>query len=128
MLKALEAFSGISVNDLAVAKEFYVEKLGLVLKDDSMGLQLELPGDGQLFIYDKPAHKPAEFTVLNFVVEDIDEAVDHLVSDHGIVFEKYPDVPGQDEKGIARGKAANMGPDIAWFKDPAGNILSVLSN
>src|ERR1700756_203454 len=129
MLKALAAFSGISVTDLAAAKEFYVGKLGLELKDDSMGLQLDLPGGGQLFIYEKPDHQPASFTVLNFVVEDIDETVDHLVKDHGIEFEHYDNMPGggQDEKGVARGKAAGMGPDIAWFKDPAGNILAVLS-
>ncbi|MDB5184116.1 MAG: hypothetical protein JWO07_797 [Candidatus Saccharibacteria bacterium] len=127
MLKAVASFSGISVDDLAKAKEFYVEKLGLKLTDEMMGLQLDLPGGGQLFVYEKSDHQPATFTVLNFVVEDIDETVDHLVSDHGIVFEKYPEAPGQDEKGIARGKAANMGPDIAWFKDPANNILAVLS-
>jgi catechol 2,3-dioxygenase-like lactoylglutathione lyase family enzyme len=127
MLKAVSSFSGISVDNLEAAKEFYVEKLGLKLTDEMMGLQLDLPGGGQLFIYEKSDHQPASFTVLNFVVEDIDETVDHLVNDHDITFEKYPDVPGQDEKGIARGKAANMGPDIAWFKDPAGNILAVLS-
>jgi catechol 2,3-dioxygenase-like lactoylglutathione lyase family enzyme len=129
MLKALSAFSGLSVDNAEKAKEFYVDKLGLKLTDESMGLQFELPGGGQLFVYEKSGHVPAEFTVLNFVVEDIDETVDHLVSDHGIEFERYDNMPGQqDEKGIMRGKAANMGPDIAWFKDPAGNILSVLAN
>jgi catechol 2,3-dioxygenase-like lactoylglutathione lyase family enzyme len=129
MLTALTAFSGLSVDSQEKAKEFYVDKLGLKLTDESMGLQFELPGGGQLFVYEKPGHVPAEFTVLNFVVEDIDETVDHLVADHGIEFERYDNMPGQqDEKGIMRGKAANMGPDIAWFKDPAGNILAVLAN
>ncbi|MDN5274691.1 MAG: glyoxalase [Candidatus Saccharibacteria bacterium] len=129
MINALSTFSGFSVDDIEKAKEFYVGTLELALKDDSMGLQLELPGGGKLFIYEKPGHKPAEFTVLNFVVENIDETVDHLAGDHGITFERYPDMPGpQDEKGIMRGKAANQGPDIAWFKDPAGNILSVIED
>ena len=129
MLTALSSFSGFSVDDIKKAREFYVDKLALKLTDDQMGMQLELPGGGQLFIYEKPGHKPAEFTILNFVVENIDETVDHLVGEHGIAMERYDDMPGQqDEKGIMRGKAANMGPDIAWFKDPAGNILSVLSN
>lgn len=128
MLQARTAFGGFSVNDLAKAKAFYVDTLGLKLVDDKMGLQLELPGGGQLFIYDKPDHQPATFTILNFVVDDIDEAVDHLVSDHSIAFERYDNMPGdQDEKGILRGKAAGMGPDIAWFKDPAGNILAIMS-
>lgn len=129
MIKALSAFSGISVDSIEKAKEFYVDTLALTLTDDSMGLQLELPGGGKLFIYEKPGHKPAEFTVLNFVVENINETVDHLAGDHGIVFERYPEmgVP-QDERGIMRGKAANQGPDIAWFKDPAGNILSVIED
>jgi catechol 2,3-dioxygenase-like lactoylglutathione lyase family enzyme len=130
MLQARAAFSGFSVDDLAKAKAFYVDALGLKVVDEQMGLRLELPGGGELFIYDKPNHEPATFTVLNFVVDDIDEAVDHLVSDHGVVFEKYDNIPGggQDEKGVARGKAAGMGPDIAWFKDPAGNVLAILSN
>lgn len=126
MLKTIETFSGISTNDLAKAKEFYIGVLGLTLEDEMMGLQLKLVGGGKLFIYEKPDHKPADFTVLNFVVEDIDAAVDELKS-QGVTFEIYDNMPmPQDEKGIARGKAANQGPDIAWFKDPAGNILSVL--
>lgn len=126
MLTALSAFSGLSVDDIEKAKEFYVDTLGLKLNDDSMGLQLELPGGGQLFIYQKDNHVPASFTVLNFVVEDIDATVDHLV-EHGINFERYETLPAnQDEKGILRGKSEQQGPDIAWFKDPAGNILAVL--
>jgi catechol 2,3-dioxygenase-like lactoylglutathione lyase family enzyme len=126
MFKAKAAFSGISVNDLEKAKEFYTKTLGLELKDDKMGLQLHLPGGGTLFIYPKDNHEPATFTVLNFVVSDIDEAVDALTKE-GVKFEKYEGFH-QDEKGIARGKSANQGPDIAWFTDPAGNIISVLQD
>ena len=129
MINALTTFSGFSVDSLEKAKEFYGGTLELTITDESMGLQLELPGGGKLFIYEKPDHKPAEFTVLNFVVESIDETVDHLAGHHGIQFERYPDMAGaQDEKGIMHGKAANQGPDIAWFKDPAGNILSVIED
>ncbi|HSW79473.1 MAG TPA: VOC family protein [Candidatus Saccharimonadales bacterium] len=132
MIQAVAAFSGFSVDDLSKAKDFYTNTLGLKLDDDKMGLQFKLPGGGQLFVYDKPDHQPATFTVLNFVVDDIDKAVDDLVA-AGVKFEIYDnpvveDAPKQDEKGIARGKSANMGPDIAWFKDPAGNVLSVLQN
>lgn len=127
MINALSTFSGFSVDSIEKAKEFYVHTLELTLIDDSMGLQLELPGGGKLFIYEKPGHTPATFTVLNFVVASIDEAVDHLSNDHGIEFERYQDMPApQDEKGILRGKTVNQGPNIAWFKDPAGNILAVL--
>jgi catechol 2,3-dioxygenase-like lactoylglutathione lyase family enzyme len=126
MLQAQAAFSGFSVNDLAKAKEFYTQVLGLQLSDEKMGLQLELPGGGQVFAYQKDDHQPASFTILNFVVSDIDAAVDQLAG-QGVVFEHYEDGPVKtDEKGVARGKASGMGPDIAWFKDPAGNILSVL--
>jgi catechol 2,3-dioxygenase-like lactoylglutathione lyase family enzyme len=128
MLKATAAFSGFSVNDLAKAKQFYTETLGLKLTDDKMGLQLDLPNGGAIFIYDKPDHQPASFTILNFVVENIDEAVDELVKS-GVTMEHYDNMPApQDDKGVARGLAANQGPDIAWFKDPAGNILSVLQD
>jgi len=89
-----------------------------------MGLELHL-GATHVFIYPKDDHVPATFTVFNFEVADIDAAVDELVA-AGVVLERYEGAP-QDEKGIARGKAANMGPDIAWFTDPAGNILSVLN-
>ena len=128
MLKTQAVFSGFSVNDLGKAKEFYTNVLGLTPSGESMGLQLQLPGGGSLFIYPKGDHQPATFTVLNFVVENIDEAVDGL-GKQGVTFEHYDDMPGQqDEKGIARGRSAGQGPDIAWFKDPAGNILSVLQN
>ena len=129
MINALTTFSGFSVDNIEKAKEFYVGTLELVLKDESMGLRLELPGGGKLFIYEKPDHTPASFTVLNFVVESIDDTVDHLVGHHGITFERYSDMPAeQDERGILRGKTAGEGPDIAWFKDPAGNVLAVIEN
>ena len=128
MLKTLSAFSGFSVNDLSKAKEFYTQTLGLKLQNEDMGLQLELPGGGQAFIYQKDDHQPATFTILNFVVESIDAAVDELVS-QGVNFERYDNMPApQDGKGVLRGLSAKQGPDIAWFKDPAGNILSVLQN
>jgi catechol 2,3-dioxygenase-like lactoylglutathione lyase family enzyme len=128
MLNIQAAFSGFSVNDLEAAKQFYAETLGLKLVDDSMGLNFALPGGGEIFIYPKDDHQPATFTILNFVVDNIDEAADALV-EKGVVFERYDGMPGsQDEKGILRGIAAQQGPDIAWFKDPAGNILSILQN
>jgi predicted enzyme related to lactoylglutathione lyase len=83
-----------------------------------------LPGGGTVFVYPKDDHQPATFTILNFEVEDIDEAVDELTN-RGVQFERYADLP-VDEKGILRGISQNRGPDIAWFKDPAGNILAVL--
>lgn len=128
-MKILNTFSGISVDDLGKAKEFYTGTLGLELENEEMGLQLRLPGGARLFIYEKSDHEPATFTVLNFVVEDIDTTIDELVG-KGIKFEHY-DLGGgaeTDEKGVLRGLSANMGPDIAWFKDPAGNVLSVVQD
>ena len=126
MLKIQTAFRGISVDDLAKAKQFYTETLGLEIVSEGMGLNLHLPGGGSLFIYEKETHHPASFTILNFVVDDIDAATYELTQ-AGVKFERYDnsDMP-QDDSGIARGIAANQGPDIAWFKDPAGNILSIL--
>lgn len=127
MINALTTFSGFSVNDIEKARDFYVGTLELVLKDDSMGLMLEMPGGGRVFAYEKPDHQPAGFTVLNFIVENIDEAVDHLAGHHGIQFERYSDLPAeQDDRGVLRGKSTGDGPDIAWFKDPAGNVLSII--
>lgn len=122
-------FSSFSTNDSAKAKEFYADKLGLKLVDESMGLIFELPGGAQLFIYEKEDHQPATFTVLNFVVEDVDKKVEELKG-KGIKFEEvsFGDKAKTDEKGIMRGKALNINPDIAWFKDPAGNTLSVIEN
>ncbi len=128
MFRDNKAFSGFSINDIAKAKEFYEGTLGLKVSQDEMGLELTVSGDYSIFLYQKDNHEPATFTVLNFVVDDIDATVDELVG-KGIEFDRYPEMSDwQDEKGIARGKSANRGPDIAWFKDPAGNILSVLSN
>jgi catechol 2,3-dioxygenase-like lactoylglutathione lyase family enzyme len=128
MFKAQAAFSGFSVDDLGKAKQFYTQVLGLDLEDETMGLQLRLPSGGALFIYEKEDHQPATFTILNFVVDDIDKTVAEL-AELGITFERYDNLPaGQDEKGILRGLSAHQGPDIAWFKDPAGNILSVLQD
>lgn len=122
-------FSGFSVDNAEKAKDFYVNTMGLELEDEKMGLQFKLAGGGMVFIYEKENHVPATYTVLNFVVDNIEEAVDELVA-KGVKFEHYAmsGGPKTDEKGIARGKATNMGPDIAWFTDPAGNILSVLQN
>jgi catechol 2,3-dioxygenase-like lactoylglutathione lyase family enzyme len=121
MFKDSRAFSSFSVNDLRRAKEFYTQKLGLEVSVSPEGLDLRLAGGGRVFIYPKPNHEPASFTVLNFSVDDIDQAVDKL-SQLGVRFEKYEGEIKTDEKGIHR----NAGPQIAWFKDPAGNILSVL--
>lgn len=125
MFRAKAAFSGFSVNDLARAKEFYAETLGLNVDDEGVGVSLHLPGGGTVFAYPKNDHQPATFTILNFVVDNIDEAVDELAN-RGVQFEHYEDGLKTDEKGILRGISQDMGPDIAWFKDPAGNILSVL--
>jgi catechol 2,3-dioxygenase-like lactoylglutathione lyase family enzyme len=126
MFKAQAAFSGFSVDNIAKAKEFYTKTLGLEIDNEQMGLDLRLPGGGGLFLYEKDNHEPATFTVLNFVVEDIDAAVDGLTQ-AGVTFEHYDNMPfKQDEKGIARAQKPEDGPSIAWFKDPAGNILSVL--
>ena len=125
MLTTTGAFSGFSVTDLAAATAFYRDKLGVKVTDTGMGLQLDVTGGAPVFVYEKSDHVPATFTILNFEVADIDAAVDELVAS-GIEMQNYGGY--QDEKGIARGKAANQGPDIAWFLDPAGNILSVLSN
>jgi catechol 2,3-dioxygenase-like lactoylglutathione lyase family enzyme len=123
------SFSGLSVDNIAKAKEFYVDVLGCKLTSEAMGLELELPGGNRHFIYEKADHEPATFTVLNFVVSDIDAAADSLI-EKGVTLERYDLGNGaeQDDKGILRGRAADMGPDIAWFKDPAGNVLSILQD
>ena len=124
MLRDSRAFSGYSVNDMDKAKEFYGQTLGLDVSDEPAGLALRIPGRTPVFIYPKDNHEPASYTVLNFPVTDIDRAVDDLTRAR-VRFEHYGEGFDQDEKGIARG--AN-GPPIAWFKDPAGNILSVLAD
>ena len=127
MFKAKAAFSGFSVDGLAKAKEFYTQTLGLKVDDQGMGLRLHLPDGGTVFVYPKEDHQPATFTILNFEVDNIDEAVDELTN-RGVQFEHYEGDLKTDEKGILRGLSQNMGPDIAWFKDPAGNILSVIQD
>ena len=124
MFKDSKAFSGFSVDDGEKAKEFYGNTLGLDVSEDMGILHLHLAGGGEVIAYPKgPAHTPATFTILNFPVADVEKAVDELTS-RGVRFEHY-DTPDfkTDEKGIARG---NDGPTIAWFTDPAGNILSVI--
>lgn len=122
MLKDSKAFSGFSVNDMEKARKFYSETLGLETSAPMGALQLHLSGGGRVFIYEKPNHEPATFTVLNFPVADVEKTVDELTA-KGISFEHY-NMGGMntDAKGIMRGR----GPTIAWFKDPAGNIISVV--
>ncbi|MEO8823517.1 MAG: VOC family protein [Ginsengibacter sp.] len=124
MLKHSKAFSGFSVNDIPKAKNFYSGILGLKVKDNKMGLiELNIEGGNHIIIYPKPNHAPASFTILNFPVENIEDAVDDLIK-KGITFIQYDGPIKTDEKGICR--SGGKGPNIAWFKDPAGNILSVL--
>ena len=120
MFKNSHAFSGFSSNDIAKSKEFFGGTLGVEVTEENGMLTLHLAGGGNVLIYPKDNHEPATFTVLNFPVDDIDSAVDKL-TEAGITFERY-DGMGQDQRGIMR----DNGPAIAWFKDPAGNILSVL--
>ena len=123
MFKHTRAFSGFSVDDLQKAKTFYSEVLGLEIKDNPMGvMELHIEGGNNIIVYPKPNHVPATFTILNFPVEDIEKEVDALIA-KGVAFEQYEGEIKTDEKGISRNP---NGPKIAWFKDPAGNILSVL--
>ncbi|MGX7682007.1 VOC family protein [Jatrophihabitans sp. DSM 45814] len=118
MLENSKAFSGFSVNDVPKARQFYGETLGLRVSEQNGMLELHLAGDRDTLVYPKPDHVPATFTILNFPVEDIESAVDELTA-RGVQFEHYEWV---DERGINR----QGGPLIAWFKDPAGNVLSVI--
>jgi predicted enzyme related to lactoylglutathione lyase len=120
MLRESPAFSGFSASDIDAERRFYADVLGVDVDEEMGGLNLRLAGGHNVFIYPKENHEPATFTVLNFRVKDIDAAVDQLAA-RGVTFERY-DGMDQDEKGIMRGN----GPDIAWFEDPAGNILSVI--
>jgi catechol 2,3-dioxygenase-like lactoylglutathione lyase family enzyme len=123
MFADTEAFSGFAVDDLEKAREFYAETLGLrttVLDAENGLLTLHLAGDRDTLVYLSPGFTPASYTILNFKVDDIDEAVDGLAA-RGVDLERYEQMP-QDEKGVMR----EGGPFIAWFKDPAGNTLSVL--
>ena len=122
MLEASKAFSGFSVDDIEKAKQFYGGILEQEVSEEHGMLNLHLSGGGDVMIYPKPNHEPATFTVLNFPVDNIEEAVERL-SSSGVRFEQYEGEIKTDEKGIHRD---TEGPAIAWFKDPAGNILSVL--
>ena len=116
-------FSGFSVNDLEKARKFYEDTLGLEVSEAPMGtLELSIDDETKVLVYEKPNHTPASFTILNFPVEDVDRAVDEL-TDRGVRFEIYKD---GDLKTDAKGIHSADGPRIAWFKDPAGNFLSVL--
>ncbi len=120
MLRDSKAFSGFATDDIEAAAAFYRDTLGLDVSEEHGMLTLHLADGRDTLIYPKPDFVPATYTILNFAVDDVDRAVDELAG-RGVAFERY-DGFDQDEKGIARGN----GPDIAWFKDPAGNILSVL--
>jgi catechol 2,3-dioxygenase-like lactoylglutathione lyase family enzyme len=122
MFKDTKAFSGFSVNDIAAAREFYANTLGLDVSESNGMLNLRLGGGGTVLVYPKPNHQPATYTVLNFPVPDIEAAADAL-ADRGVRFERYEGMP-TDDRGIFRGG----GPLIAWFTDPAGNVLSVLES
>lgn len=121
MLSNRPAFSGFSTNDIPAAKAFYGDTLGVDVNEDDGMLTLKFPGGHTVLIYPKDDHEPATFTVLNIQVEDIDATVDRL-TEAGVTFEHYGPEAGQDERGIAR----DYGPPIAWFKDPAGNIVSLI--
>lgn len=122
MINGDHAFSGFSVNDIQKAKDFYSRVLGLEVTEENGALRLSIGSGKTIFVYPKDDHVAATYTILNFPVDDIDKAVDELVG-AGVKFEHYDMT---DEKGIARAAASGNGPDIAWFKDPAGNFLSVL--
>lgn len=120
MFATTKAFSGFAVDDLQQARAFYGDTLGLDTSEEHGLLTLHLAGNRDVLVYPKADHAPANYTILNFPVDDIDAAVDTLAA-RGVHIERY-DGFDQDAKGIARGE----GPDIAWFRDPAGNVLSVL--
>jgi catechol 2,3-dioxygenase-like lactoylglutathione lyase family enzyme len=122
MFESTKAFSGFSVDDISQAKRFYAETLGLDVTEENGMLTLHIAGDRPTLVYPKDDHEPASFTILNFPVEDIEAAVDAL-TERGVSFERYEGSDLEtDERGVFRGG----GPPIAWFKDPAGNVLSVI--
>lgn len=126
MFKDTPAFSGFSVDNIDKARQFYGEVLGLQTEINEMGfLNIKLATGATILAYSKPGHQPADYTILNFPVSDIDEAAQALTA-QGVSLEHYQGLT--DDTGIARGLAAKRGPDIAWFKDPAGNILSILND
>jgi catechol 2,3-dioxygenase-like lactoylglutathione lyase family enzyme len=120
MFQPTKVFSGFSAPDIEAERRFYADTLGIEVGEENGILQLRPPGGGETVVYPKADHQPATFTVLNFAVDDIDAAVAEL-GGKGIQFERYDGMP-QDDDGVMRGH----GPSIAWFKDPAGNILSVI--
>ena len=120
MFKDTKAFSGFAVDDVDAARKFYGDTLGLEITEENGLLNLQIAGGNPVLVYPKPGHVPADYTILNFPVDDVDATVDELTA-RGVTFEHYEGMP-QDDKGIMR----DNGPDIAWFKDPAGNVLSVL--
>jgi catechol 2,3-dioxygenase-like lactoylglutathione lyase family enzyme len=122
MFRDTKAYSGFAVDDIDAARTFYAETLGIDVSEHHGMLSLDLAGgERPTLVYPKPGHTPADYTVLNFPVDDVEAAVDEPAA-RGVQFERY-DGMGQDEKGIMRGQ----GPDIAWFRDPAGNVLSVIA-
>jgi len=124
-MNILAAFSGYSSNDINASKTFYGDTLGLELQDNMGGIGFKVGGQ-QVFVYPKDDHQPATFTVLNFVVPNINDAIDELVA-KGVTFLHYDNLPAsQDERGVLRGKDAGMGPNIAWFADPSDNILALV--
>jgi catechol 2,3-dioxygenase-like lactoylglutathione lyase family enzyme len=126
MFEQTEAFSSFAVTSKAEALTFYRDVLGCDAEDTAEGVELHFPNGHTLFIYEKLDHEPAGFTVLNFPVDDIDKAIDDLEI-KGVEMLMFEDLPAeQDGKGVLRGKSAGMGPDIAWFKDLSGNVLSVI--
>jgi catechol 2,3-dioxygenase-like lactoylglutathione lyase family enzyme len=121
MFRDTKAFSGFAADDIAAAQRFYGDTLGIRTSEEHGLLTLHLAGgERPTLVYPKPGHVPAEYTILNFPVDDIEAAVDAL-TERGVEFERYPEMT-QDERGVMR----EGGPYIAWFKDPAGNVLSVL--
>ncbi len=121
MLANTKAYSGFSVPDITAARKFYTEVLGLQVTDEEMGIiRLHVADGTEILVYPKPDHQPATFTILNFVVDDIDATVGHLTA-RGVEFVHYDGFP-QDSHGIMRGN----GPDIAWFTDPGGNVMSII--
>ena len=124
MFENTRAYSGFSVDDIPAAQRFYAETLGLKVSEANGMLTLHLAGRRDILVYPKTDHTPATYTVLNFPVDDIDRAVDALTQ-RGVRLERFENT-GMDGKGIARGRSVGRGPDIAWFRDPAGSILSLL--
>lgn len=120
MFRDTKAFSGFSVDDIDAARAFYGDTLGIRVSEEHGMLTLHLAGDRDTLVYPKEDHTPATFTILNFPVDDIEKAVDRL-TERGVVFERYPQME-QDDRGVMRAG----GPPIAWFTDPAGNVLSVI--